>query len=326
MTIKQFLFILLLISNTLYAQIIPFDGKILDHYTKEPVAFAHIKFENSNIGVSTTENGNFRLIIERKHLNSNVFISCLSYQDTLVSASEIYNKGFYLKPKTTQLKEVIVKKYEPKEITIGFTKGKRNNRHLHRQDTTMIAQFIKGNKIDSSCNYLKKITLKFTDKVISPSKARIRIFDKDKIKGTPNNDLLSESLIITITKKQKVYELDFSELFVEVPEDGFFVAIEKLIIPMNMCFTAPIERSTYTRYTSEFNKKTHSEDSDESKLLSFEKYRNEVTRYAPVVYLTEKQTKYKDFGDLYSLNSNKWEVYKKNGVSVILPIEILLSN
>ncbi|MFP4847023.1 carboxypeptidase-like regulatory domain-containing protein [Winogradskyella sp. PE311] len=320
---KQLLLITFLFSNTLYAQIIPFNGKLLDHKTKEPIAFAHIQFKNSNIGVSTTEDGKFKLVIEKKLLNSEVFISCLSYKDTLVIANQIYNKDFYLQPKTVQLKEVVIEKYEAKKVTIGTIKGKKKTRHLHRQDTTMIAQFITGNKINSSINYLEKVTLKFTDKIINQSKIRIRIYDRDSISGAPLNDLLSESIIININNTQKKYEVDFADFFVEVPEDGFFVAIEKLIIPMNRCFIAPIEKSTYPRYTSEFNKKKESKDSENSKLLSFEKYRDEVTSYAPVVYLSDKKEKHIDFGNLYSLNSNKWEVYK---IGYMLPMEIILSN
>tara|TARA_Y100000385_G_C12980451_1_gene588173 strand:+ start:186 stop:1151 length:966 start_codon:yes stop_codon:yes gene_type:complete len=320
---KQLSLIIFLFSNILCAQIIPFEGKLLDNKTKEPIAYAHIQFKNSNKGVSTTEDGKFKLVIEKKYLNSEVFISCLNYKDTLVIAKQIFNKDFHLRPITVQLKEVVVKKYEAKKVTIGTIKAKKKTRHLHRQDTTMIAQFITGNKIDSSINYLEKVTLKFTDRIIQQSKIRIRIYDRDSISGAPLNDLLSESMIVIINRNQKKYEIDFTDVFVEVPEDGFFVVIEKLIIPMNRCFIAPIERSTYPRYTSEFNKKKESKDSEKSKLLSFEKYRDEVTLYAPVVYLSEKKEKHTDFGNLYSLNSNKWEVYKKG---YLLPMEIVLSN
>ncbi|WP_299338366.1 carboxypeptidase-like regulatory domain-containing protein [uncultured Psychroserpens sp.] len=323
---KQFIFIFFLVTNAFYAQITPFEGKLLDYYNNEPVAFAHIKFKNSSTGVSTTNDGNFKLVIDNALLKSKVHISCLSYKDTLVNASELQNKIFHLQPKAEILDEVIVEKYESKEISFGSTKGKRTNRHLHRRDTIMIAQFINGNKIDSTYNYLKTVTLKFTNKIITPSQARIRIFDRNEVTGAPENDLLSESVIITITRNQKIYDIDFSEFVIEVPKDGFFVAIEKFIVPMNRCFIAPIERSTYPRYTAEFKKKTYSEDSEKSKLLSFEKYRNEVTLYAPVIYLTEKKAKHEDFGDLYSLNSNQWEMYKNTGNGFIIPMEIVLSN
>lgn len=320
---KQLLLIIFLISNTLSAQIIAYEGKLLDNETKEPIAYAHLQFTSSNIGTSTADDGKFKIFIEKKHLSSEVFISCLGYEDTTVNANQLYNKNFYLLPKTENLQEVFLKKYESKKVTIGSIKGKRVTSHLHRQDTTMIAQLIQGNNINTSTNYLEKVTLKFTDNVNEKSKIRIRIYDRDSISGVPHNDLLTENIIVHIDKKQNKYEIDFSDFFIEVPEDGFFVAIEKLILPINMCFEAPIETSTYPKYILEFDEKKHTKRSEYSKLLSFEKYREEVTLYAPEVYLSKKNEKHKDFGNLYSLNSNKWEIYKSG---YILPIEIILSN
>ena len=94
---KPFLFIIFIITNTISAQIVTFNGQILDLITKEPIEYAHVSFKDfGSFGTSTNENGGFTLIVEQKYLDSKVFISCLGYEDRLVNTSELQNKSFYL--------------------------------------------------------------------------------------------------------------------------------------------------------------------------------------------------------------------------------------
>lgn len=334
---KSFLFIIFIITNTISAQIVTFNGQILDLITKEPIEYAHVSFKDfGSFGTSTNENGGFTLIVEQKYLDSKVFISCLGYEDRLVNTSELQNKSFYLKPKTEVLQEVIIRRSEAKEISLGSTKGKKLG-ILKKRNITMFAQFIKNNSADKCCEYLKDVTITFKEKFHSPAKARIRILTKDKIKGTPKNDLLTKSLIITVIEKQKTYHIDLSEFDIEVPEDGFFIAIEKIIIPMNMTFIAPMETSTYPKYFASNTGHLKRKDKKMKRfqyisldplVMSFEKYKSEVSHYAPAINVTKKKLKHKDFGHLYLLNANKWEIYRniKNDTNFIMPIEVVLSN
>lgn len=320
---------LLIFSNTLFAQITPFEGKILDQDTKAPVAYAHLSFKNSSIGVSTTEKGVFNLVVETKYLDSKVLISSLSYQDTLVSAKALLNKPFYLKAKTETLEEVVIGEYDPKEVTFGTLKGKKEGM-LSKRNTTMVAQFIKNFNKNTKCDYIKNITFTFKENWHSPANVRLRILSKDQNKGTPDQDLLTKNIIIDVFKSQKTYSMDLSEFYIQVPEDGFFIALEKLITPTNMTFIAEIKRSTYPKYVVEhkkdtkFKKKTNTKQ--EAKLLSFEKYKTEVSHYAPTIDITIKKSKHTDYGAFYLFTNNEWNIFKLEDKTVIMPVQVTLTN
>jgi len=295
-SMKSFLIFLFLVTNALSAQNVSFKGKILDQETKEPVVFAHIKFKDSDAGISTTENGEFKIVIEKKYLNSKVIISCLGYQNTTVNASELQGKNFYLVPKIEVLQEVVIgKKFESKEVLLGSTKGKKLGL-IPRNKDIMVAQFIKSYRKDACCKNLKNITITFKRnskwKLLKFSKARIRIFDKDTIKGTPKNDLLRKNLVVTIEQGQEELNLDLSRFDIEVPKEGLFVAIEILKVSTNIAIL-----------------------------------NNEVTTYAPILDTEIRKSKHKDYGNLYFYDSglNQWQGDKTIN-DLILPIQIKLTN
>ncbi|CAL2083463.1 conserved exported protein of unknown function [Tenacibaculum sp. 190524A02b] len=315
------------LSKSITAQLISFEGKLLDNETNLPVAYAHLKFKKTNKGVPTSVNGEFSLVIEEKELNSKILISCLNYKDTLVDAKSLQSKIFYLKPKTEILDEVIVKQKETKEIYLGSIKGKKNANYFKR-GKRIFAQLIKGNSKLKKYNYLKTVTITFKENYHWPSKVRIRVFDRNIANGTPGNDLISKSIVIYLRSNQKKYHLDFSKYYLEVPENGFFIGIEKLFLPINNMFEAPIELSTYPIYKKKFNKNDSLKRN--FKLLSFQKYRVDSAYYAPSIDLMERKRKrkgYNDLGELYVLNFEKWEIYKeKEGADFIVPMEIILTD
>lgn len=228
----RFAFVLfLLFSITSNAQRVYLKGKILDHKTKEPVVYANLSFMSSSDGTSTQEDGSYRLYVFKNYLKTKVHISCLNYKDTIVLASQLKEGLVYMTPKTEVLNEVIVSNKKEKEVVLDPVK--KGIISMHSKGLRMIAKYFPNTKKNKCCNYLTKVTIEFPRRVNKKSKFRFRIFSVDESTGKPKDDLLMKNIPVTISENQKQVQLDISDHYIEMPDNGFFVAFEKLFIPYN---------------------------------------------------------------------------------------------
>lgn len=217
----------------LFSQKIEFSGRLVDAISKEPIPYANISFLNSYKGISTTEKGEFSMNLSKKYLFEKVHISCLNYKDTIVFANELQEKTFYLNSKEIVLDEIILEKKVDKSMVLGDVKNRV--RGIHTMGMRMVAKFFPKDKRSNCCNYLKSINVYFADKSNhrKKSKFRIRIFNKSAETGLPDEDVLNVNLPIEIDENQKSVKIDLSKFDIEMPENGIFVAFEKLFIPFN---------------------------------------------------------------------------------------------
>ena len=182
---KYFPILFLFLSFHSFSQLVNFTGKILDKTEKVPVKFAHIVFQNTNIGTTTNELGEFKQAVNADVLKNKIYLSCLGYKDTLVHAKDLYKKNFYLRPIVEVLSEIVLSKKELKEFSIGSLKPKGNSIAFIGENT-IYAQFVTINEANICCNYLKNIKINFNDVILGrglnreiDSKVRIRIFNKN---------------------------------------------------------------------------------------------------------------------------------------------------
>lgn len=225
------LFAFLLFPVVLFSQNIVFQGSLLDAVTKEPIVYANLSFLKSEKGISTTEEGTFRMYLDQKFLSQKIHISCLNYKDTLVSAKALHNSVLYLQPKTEILDEIVLKKTLDQEVVLDPVKGSIIS--MHSRGLRMVAKYFPNTKKNKCCAYLTKVTIEFPRRINKKSKFRFRIFDVDKQTGKPNKDLLTKNIPVTIKEDEIQVELDLTNENIKMPENGFFVAFEKLFIPYN---------------------------------------------------------------------------------------------
>jgi hypothetical protein len=213
------------------AQKIIFEGTLLDAQTKEPVVYANISFLNSEKGISSNEDGTFRMYIDQKFLSQKIHVSCLNYKDTIVTAQSIQKGILYLNSKTEILNEIILSRKLEKELILDPVK--KGIISMHSRGLRMVAKYFPNTKKDDCCPYLKTITIEFPRRSNKQSKFRFRIFDVDETTGKPKDDLLLENIPVTISPDQTQVKLDVTDHNIRMPKNGFFVAFEKLFIPYN---------------------------------------------------------------------------------------------
>jgi hypothetical protein len=87
-------------------------------------------------------------------------------------------------------------------------------------------------EVYESTDYLKSVIFHFGNFKNKKAKYRLRLFSIGK-DSLPDKDLLKESLVVELKKKQKIANVDISDYNIIFPRDGFFIAFEWLYIPYN---------------------------------------------------------------------------------------------
>lgn len=228
---KKIAILFLCITSIAFAQKTEFKGKLLDKITNDPVIYANLSFLDSSLGISTTEEGTFTMYIDKKYMNSKIHISCLNYKDTIVVAKDLLNTTLFLNSKTEILEEVVITKTAEKLVVLDPIKRKIQN--MHSSGLRMIAKYFPNTKKNACCNYITKVEVQFPKRKNRQSKFRFRIFDRDEKTGFPKDDLLTKSIPITVKEGETSVFLDLENYGIEMPENGFFIAFEKLFIPFN---------------------------------------------------------------------------------------------
>ena len=217
----KFTLLFLFITLSLSAQI---KGIVVDENNK-PIPYVNIWVENKNIGTTSEENGEF---IINAQANERLFFSAMGFEKKTVDAKDA--KKVVLKEDTFALDEVvIVKKYESKQLEIGTVKNETFQ--AFDNGPRIDAKFFAYNPVYSKTKFIKKVSI-FTDSQLEEAVIKIHFYNVDS-NGFPGEELLKKDYIVTLKKgviKNSYNILDFN---LKIPQNGIFVAFEKLIIERN---------------------------------------------------------------------------------------------
>jgi len=95
-----------------------YTGKVLDHATKKPVAFANVYLIGSSLGTVTNAEGDFILKVPVTELQRKIGISNLGYKNLIISISDLNDKEnvIRLDLAATQVEQVIIRSDDPIEL------------------------------------------------------------------------------------------------------------------------------------------------------------------------------------------------------------------
>ncbi|CAM1369939.1 carboxypeptidase-like regulatory domain-containing protein [Tenacibaculum xiamenense] len=222
----------LLVITFLHIPILSFcqlKSVIINNQTKEKIPYVNIWVENENVGTTSNEKGEFKLEIDDTKI---IIFSAIGFETKKISSDSI-KEPLELKPITTELDEIIISsKKSTQELTIGeFKKSKINHYFGCGIKPWITARFFKYNEQYANTPFLKKIRI-LTKSNVKDSKFNIRLYNINK-NGEPENYIHDQNIVGIAKKGKKTTEIDVSELNIEFPERGFFIAIEWLIIEEN---------------------------------------------------------------------------------------------
>jgi hypothetical protein len=218
---KLLAIIFLLISNLCFSQL---KSVIIDSETKGKVPYVNIWVENENIGTTSNKKGEFELNFNGSKI---IIFSAIGFETKKIVSDSI-KSILKLKPIVTELDEVVIKsKKTTQELKIGkFKKFKITSYLGGNANPWIIARYFEYKEINNKISFLKKIKL-LTNSQINNSKFNIRLYNINN-NGEPGSYINDENIIGIAKKGKKITEIDISNLNIEFPKEGFFIAIEWL--------------------------------------------------------------------------------------------------
>ena len=236
---------LLLVSNIGYSQL---HSVVTDSETKESIPYVNIWVENENVGTTSDEDGSFELDVDSTRV---IVFSAIGYETKHISSDSIQST-LELKQMITELGEVVVRpekveKKRDQQLVIGeFKKSKVNSYLVCHGKPWIWARYFEYKEEYEETNFLLKIKL-LTQSDIKDSKFNVRLFARNAV-GEPEGYIYDGNIVGVAKKGKKVTTVDLSGLNIEFPKEGFFIAVEWLIIEDN--------KHEY-QFTMEGSKKKH---------------------------------------------------------------------
>jgi len=255
-----FLFFLTL---QLQAQLI--SGKVIDSSSEKPLEYVNLGVIDTSIGITTNEKGEFSLDVKGQSPKAIVRISMIGYKPQTFPIEELTNKENFIKliNNPVQLAEVTVKPFKGKQKIIGTTDNKHGGiggwGGTHRGTGYEI-----GTKLElgSSPIFIKSFHIYLFKQSFECSVFRLHI--RSIVNNLPSEELLTENILIQLTKKSgwvnidlKKYNLVFSGDVALSLEWVNVIGLKRLtkvngVMGANIHFRMNNKQgSTYTRWGSE---------------------------------------------------------------------------
>jgi hypothetical protein len=231
MKIALYILFVFSVSASSYSQV---SGVIQDANSKKTIPYANIAVFNSSKGTTANEDGIFS-------------ITDVSYGDTIVISAVGYEKAFhriekesfnlYLKPRLYQIPELEVSNNYPSILTViePFKKRSRVAYYVCYGSPWMNGRIFHYLPEYSQTPFIKEIRV-LTKSKITGAKFNVRLMNVSDA-GVPEEDLLTENLIVEVPKGMNKSSIDISKNRLPFPPSGICVALEWLIIDENIYYS-----------------------------------------------------------------------------------------
>jgi hypothetical protein len=235
-----FSLLLLLLSINLSAQI---RGTVFDKTTEKPVQYANVFIKDQMIGATSDLNGTF--IINQATRQSILIVSAIGY-DSQVIIPKDDNIKIELIPRIYELPEI---KVTPKKRTTKLIVDSNKKALVTTAISPMgyypwiVTKYFNFFPNYNSTPILKQIQI-MTVCHLDSAIFNLRLIAADD-KGEPGSDLLSNNMIITVKKGDKNVTVNLADFRIFFPKNGFFVAIEWLILDRNKDLNKQEQRFHY---------------------------------------------------------------------------------
>lgn len=205
-------------------------AKVLNSQTNEGIPYVNIWVDGEDIGTTSAVNGDFQL--DNVSSNKDILVSAIGFEIRKICVDLITN-SVQLKPQLIELNEVMISsKKLTKEISVGsFKKSRVDYSFACGTKPYIVARYFEFKNEYNETPFLKKISI-LTKSNVNDAKFIIRLYSINEI-GEPGNFMNQENIYGIAKKGKNITEIELSSLNIQFPENGFFVAIEWLIIDAN---------------------------------------------------------------------------------------------
>ena len=216
-------------------------GQLLDAKTNLPVQYASLSLLNETNWTLANVKGHFELAAPTKSANDTLLIVCPGY---LPRPVVLRNRTL---PDTTLTLERVATTPKDKPLTPPQPQIRRLGSLAKRPSEGMI-QGLMGSQfallMEPSAKHrlgsIRSVSFFIGEGGVPKESFRVRIYRADGPNRSPGTNLLSENLVVAASGGGQWFTVDVSKYFVDVPQDGFFVAMEWIVSH------EPIDQDGYT--------------------------------------------------------------------------------
>jgi hypothetical protein len=225
----------LTICSFAFSQKIQIQGIITDNSSKTPIPYAHVLLKNQNRmikGEVGAENGGYSISFAKDSINMNdsLYFSCIGYVGFAISAKKLNDTqtlDVQLKPVVYQLSEFVVKPtdFKRRAKSLGYNRWNRCFGKYFFGYGHEIGLYFPNN--DSLNGIISGARFYIKDDGFPETKFRVNVYNANA-NGSPGQPILLESVIVSATEGNQWVVVDLSKYQLEIPKNGFFIAMEWL--------------------------------------------------------------------------------------------------
>ena len=224
-----------------------YGGEVLDDQTKNPLVFATLTLEGSNVSTITNTEGEFSLKVPDSNTGTNVIVSFLGYKTITLPLTQFKsgNNQIYMTESVTQLSEVNINVPKDAEALVRETLSKRGENYIN--NPTVMTAFYRE-------------TIKKRKKNVSLSEAVVNIYK------TPYSSNKQDAVKLFKARKSTDYDkLDtvalklqggpFNALFVDMVKYPDYIFDNESISYYNFSFDGSTRVNNKLIYVVKFDQK-----------------------------------------------------------------------
>ena len=206
-------------------------GTVISKDDSQPVPYAKIGIVNNNFGVQADENGKFQIKLDAISKDKELIVAVAGHKQFRSSVEDFVKQNphnIYLYEKVTNIQEVVITPQNYKEKNLGINSKSKSMMFTPNME--------KGNSVveETAVEFnskkrlkINKINMNFSRfESTTPIKVRYTVYDEKD--GKPNNLILENDIIATISKdnlQDWTFSIDVSKENIWL-EGKFFVGIQ----------------------------------------------------------------------------------------------------
>ena len=204
------------------------NGTVVNEKTQKPIDFVNIWIEDFEESTFSDASGFFS--IQSNNEKNTIVFDAVGYEILKLPIAKV-NDTVFMQPIDFMLQEVVLRQRKnKKKLTINKIKkkdieyyGGSSNEH-----SWIVAQLFPYQEIYNGFPFLNKISFFNMDIDNTDAfKFNVRIYDVDD-HGKPGNCLTTENIFCFPKNGKQTSVVDVSAFNIEIPKNGFFIAIENL--------------------------------------------------------------------------------------------------
>lgn len=225
---------LLLCSSFLLSAQKSFNLRLLDSTTQQGIPYATIGLKVANTGGTSDLQGHYSFSIQEKKQSDTLIISCIGYKSKIVpvkTLAESTMNSFGLIPLVYEMPEVAIYP-KPGSGTLILNPIEKKRYDMSIGSTGFLQQIASFFPRPKNFEYFYLGSVKIFTSSGNGSSFRLRVYENNAKLNGPGADILLSPLIVQV--KEHLQQIDLSHYRIEVPENGFYVAVEWLKIKENI--------------------------------------------------------------------------------------------